>query len=180
MTQAVALSKSCYWAHTSTLRAVRIRMKQYFIYVSQACLECFERLMFVSPPSEFNHQLHRHTGHDSTSFMTEDHLYREHLKCIFFLFNPIIFRFYPFPLFFFPCHISNNGSVIFTVLFGTCFDSNVLYGLYFTCALALQVENLGTVKGLFWQIKTVFSNIFCGSVVRMGYKCRWCWNNLIY
>lgn len=43
-------------------------------------------LMFVSPPSEFKHQLHRHTGHDSTSFMTEDHLYRKHQKCNFFFF----------------------------------------------------------------------------------------------
>lgn len=54
-------------------------------------------------------QLDRHTGRDSTSFMTEDHLYRKHLKCNFFFFNPIIFRFYLFPFgvfffsFFFPC-----------------------------------------------------------------------------
>lgn len=70
---------------------------------------------------------------------------------MYFFFFFLILSFLGFILFlcFFPCHISNNGSVIFTVLFGTCFDSNVLYGLYFTCVLALQVENLGTVKGHF-------------------------------
>lgn len=95
------------------------------------------------------HQLHRHTGHDSTSFMTEDHLYRKHLKCNFFFFLILSFLGFILSLFFSPRHISNSGSVIFTVLFGTCFDSNVLYGLYFTCLLALQVENPETVKGLF-------------------------------
>lgn len=48
-----------------------------------------------------------------------------------------------FPLFIFYCfvsiYISSDGSVIFTVLFGTFFESNVLYGCIFTCLLDLQM-----------------------------------------
>lgn len=72
-------------------------------------------------------QLDRHTGRDSTSFMTEDHLYRKHLKCNFFFFlilSFLGFTYFPLVFFFFSflsLHISIRGSVIFTVLFGTCF-----------------------------------------------------------
>lgn len=66
----------------------------------------------------------------------------------FFLKNPDHFYFPSVFFFFFPPHFQQE-VLFLTVLFGTWFHSNVLFGLYFTCLLALQSEHVSAVTELF-------------------------------